>query len=84
MCDELDLTWSEAVLHVLGAHYPDKVSLSVIYYEVHKYRKLTEWHQEDIGYREPRYQQIVRATLSWLVKEGHVERLHRGVYVLRE
>ena len=84
MHDEIDLTWDEAVLHVLGGHYPDKVANSVIYYEVYKYRKLTEWDQEDIGYNEPRYHQIVRATLSHLKKRGLVEHLRKGIYVLKE
>lgn len=80
----MDLTWDEAVLHVLGDHYPNEAALSAIYYEVYKYRRLTGWHQEDIGYNEPRYHQIVRATLSQLGKRGHVERLRRGVYALKE
>jgi len=80
----MNLDWEEAVLHVLGDHYPNEVSLQVVYFEVSKYRKLSEWHFEDIGYGEPRYQQIVRATLSQLAKKGMVESLRRGVYVLRE
>ena len=81
---DLNLAWDEAVLHVLGDHYPDEVSLGVIYFEVSKYRKFSEWHHENIGYDEPRYKQIVRATLSQLVKKGMAERLRRAVYVLRE
>lgn len=80
----MDLDWEEAVLHVLGDHYPNDVSLGVIYFEVSKYRKLSEWHYEDIGYDEPRYKQIVRGTLSQLVKKGMAERIRRGVYVLKD
>lgn len=82
--NEMNLAWDEAVLHVLGTHHPHEVSLQTIYFEVSEYRKFSEWHHEDIGYDEPRYKQIVRATLSQLVRKGLVERLRRGVYALKE
>ena len=82
--NELNLTWKEAVLHVLRDHYPNEVPLSVIYYEIWKYRKLTEWHNEDIGYNEPRLHQFVRKMCSLLVASRMAERPRRGVYVLRE
>jgi predicted transcriptional regulator of viral defense system len=80
----MNLTWDEAVLHVLGNHHPHEVSLQTIYFEVRKYRKLTEEDSEVTKYGEPRYQHIVRATLTSLAKGGFVERIRRGMYVLRE
>jgi len=77
----MDLDWDEAVLHVLGDHYPHEVSLQTVYLEVQKYRKLTEEDSSITKYGEPRYQHIVRATVSQMVKEGWVERLRRGGYV---
>lgn len=61
MISEDDLGWDDSVLRVLAGHYREEVSLGVIYFEVSKYRKLSEWDYENIGYDEPRYQQIVRS-----------------------
>ncbi|MFQ6085971.1 MAG: hypothetical protein ACE5OY_06890 [Candidatus Bathyarchaeia archaeon] len=80
----MGLTWDEAVLHVLGSYYPHEVSLKTIYFEVDKYRKLAEKDFEVTKYDEPRYKRIVRATLNQLIKEDLVERIRRGVYILRE
>jgi len=79
-----DLTWKEAVLHVLGDHYPSEVSLQTIYFEVRKYRKLGEGDLEINRWGEPRYQHTIRHTMYALVKGGSVERIRRGIYVLRE
>ena len=81
---EEDLIWHEAVLHVLGDHHPNEVSLQTVCLEVQKYRKLTEEDFSITKYGEPRYQHAVRAILTQLVKKGWVKRLRRGVYVLSE
>ena len=78
------LAWDEAVLHVLGDHHPNEVSLVTIYFEVGKYRKLLEKDYEITKYGEQRYKHVVRATLNQLVKAGLVERLRRGTYALRD
>jgi len=79
-----NLAWDEAVLHVLGAYYPREVSLQTIYFEVKKYKKLTRKDYEITNYDEPRYKHVVRAILNQLVKKGWVERVRRGVYIMRE
>ena len=84
MESQMDLIWEEAVLHVLGSHYPSKVSLQTIYFDVGKFRKLTENNFEINKYGQIRYQHTVRAILNILVKEGMAERIGRGVYVLKE
>ena len=80
----LDLEWEEAVLQVLRNHRPDAVSLQVVYFEVDKYKKIREWHLETTKYGEPRYKHIVRATVNNLNRKGLVERIRRGMYILKE
>jgi len=77
------MDWEEAVMNVLGSHYPDEVSLKTIYFEVQEYRKLAESDLEITKYGEPRYKHVVRATLTKLVEKGWVERARRGFYVLK-
>jgi len=82
----LNLTWKEAVLHVLRDHYPNEVSVQTIYHEVDKYRKLNDYYEyyfELTKWNEPRYQHIVGETLEYLKKKGLVENIRRGIYVLR-
>jgi len=50
---------------------------------VGKYRKLKEYELEYTKWGESRCQHVVRATLNQLLKNGWVERIRRGVYVLR-
>ena len=80
----LNLTWEEAVLHVLRDHYPSEVSLQTVYFEVEKYRKLVDEDLEVTRYGEPRYHHVVRARLAHLKKKGYAERLGTGIYVLKE
>ena len=55
---------------MLASFYPDKVRLGTIYFEVRKYRKLSDWDNEATKYGEQRHHHIVRATLSQLVKRA--------------
>ena len=80
----MDYDWQQAVLNVLGDHFPEEVSLQTIYHEIGKYRKLSDFYYEITKHKEPRYQHIVRATLRKLKKDGCVENLRRGVYILKE
>ncbi len=82
MC--LDLAWDKAVLHVLGSHYPREVDLQTIYFEIGKYRKLNEFVLENNNYGETRYKHIVRARITELFKRGMIERIRKGVYVLKD
>lgn len=81
---DFNLTLDEAILHVLGSHYPHEVDLQTIYFEIGKYKKLNEFDLEIIPYGEPRYHDTVRATINPLLKRGMIERIRRGVYVLKE
>ena len=81
---DFDLTWDEAVLHVLGSHYPREVDLQTIYFEIGKYRKLNEFDLEITKYGEPRWNHIVRSIIQSLLKKGMIERIRRGAYVLKE
>lgn len=81
---EKDLTWEEAILNVLRNHYPNAVTLQTIYSEVKQFKKLTEYHFEITKYSELRYHHHVRAYIENLVKKGKIERIVRGMYVLKE
>lgn len=82
MTNKQNLIWEEAILHVLGDHYPKAVSLRDIYSEVKEFRKLAEKDFEITKYNELRYRHVTRAILSKLIKEKTIKRVKRAVYVL--
>lgn len=77
-------TWDEAVMSVMGSHYPHEVDLETIYAEVGRHRELTDWDLQETEWGELRYENTVRKTLCDLVKKGMAERIRRGVYVLKD
>ena len=81
---EEDLVWEEAIMHVFGSHHPKEVSLKTLYFEVSKYRKLAESDFETTKYGEERYRHVLRAVLNQLVRKGWVERIRRGIYMMKD
>ena len=80
---ELDLVWSSAILRVLTDHHPEPTSLQDIYAEVWRYRQSFDSDFEYTRHDEPKYQHVVRGTLSSLKRRGLVENLRRGVWARR-
>jgi len=78
------MTWGQAVLRVLGDHYPRAVDLQTIYAEVGRHMDLTEYDLKETKWGELHYEHTVRATACDLVKKGAVDRIRRSVYVLME
>lgn len=77
------LTWSEAILMIFKNNKDRVASVQDIYLEIGKYRTLDERELEYTKWDEPRYHHIVRATLNILYNDGVIDRIRRGVYILK-
>ena len=84
---DVHVQWLQAIVEVLMDHKGGEVGLQTIYFEIRRYRTLTD-NDLRITYGQENYKHMIRSLLTrkdWgLVAEDRAVKVRRGVYALSE